>query len=75
MGRPARRGTALRGRGTGRRDLAFLDPEDVDEHGEWAAYELFIWRAVGPERRGSFREPMLGLHTGFHAVGRLDDQT
>ncbi|MGW0060880.1 hypothetical protein ACWDTT_13260 [Streptosporangium sandarakinum] len=47
----------------------------MDEHGEWAAYELFIWRAVGPERRGSFREPMLGLHTGFHAVGRLDDQT
>ncbi|MEU6743545.1 SMI1/KNR4 family protein [Streptosporangium sandarakinum] len=55
--------------------VLFLDPEDVDEHGEWAAYELFTWTAVGPERRGSFRELMLGLYTGFHAIGRLDDQT
>ncbi|MFD1930853.1 MULTISPECIES: SMI1/KNR4 family protein [Nonomuraea] len=55
--------------------ILFLDPEDVDEHGEWAAYELFSWRATGPERHVSFYELMYDLHAGFHALDRPQCQT
>jgi hypothetical protein len=55
--------------------ILFLDPEDVDEHGEWAAYELFSWRAAGPERHGSFHELMYDLNAGFHTLDRPRCQT
>ncbi|MBG0825744.1 SMI1/KNR4 family protein [Planomonospora sp. ID91781] len=55
--------------------VLFLDPADVDEHGEWAAYELFTWTARGPERHGSFSELMYDLYAGFHALDRPQCQT
>ncbi|MFD9907549.1 SMI1/KNR4 family protein [Streptomyces sp. NPDC059063] len=49
-----------------------LDPEDVDEHGEWAVYTWAPWRAEPPERHGSFREFMQAMYRQFHhlAAGR-----
>ncbi|MEU4407126.1 SMI1/KNR4 family protein [Streptosporangium sp. NPDC023963] len=46
--------------------VLFLDPEDVDEHGEWAAYELYSWSGEGPRRRGSFAELMRDLYADSH---------
>ncbi|MBP2328745.1 hypothetical protein JOF56_009130 [Kibdelosporangium banguiense] len=34
--------------------ILFLDPGDVDDAGEWAAYSLFSWRAAPPIRFPSF---------------------
>lgn len=34
-----------------------LDPDDVDEDGEWAANRLVPWSGEGPERNGSVHEP------------------
>ncbi|RVX42141.1 SMI1/KNR4 family protein SUKH-1 [Nonomuraea polychroma] len=55
--------------------VLFLDPDDVDEHGEWAAYELFSWSGMGPQRHGSFYELMYDLYAGFHALDRPQCQT
>ncbi|WP_326642273.1 hypothetical protein OG884_04050 [Streptosporangium sp. NBC_01755] len=55
--------------------MLFLDSQDVDERGEWAAYELFSWRAIGPERHGSFYELMYDLYAGFHTLDRPQCQT
>jgi SMI1 / KNR4 family (SUKH-1) len=55
--------------------VLFLDPEDVDEHGEWAAYWLASWSGMGPERHGSFSELMRGLYASFHALRRPAGQT
>ncbi|MFF5206523.1 SMI1/KNR4 family protein [Streptosporangium sp. NPDC000396] len=55
--------------------VLFLDPGDVDENGEWAAYELFSWRGAGPERHGSFYELMYDLYAGFHALDRPQCET
>ncbi|MGW0801561.1 SMI1/KNR4 family protein [Nonomuraea sp. NPDC002799] len=50
--------------------VVYLDPGDVDEHGEWAAYDVFSWTAAGPDRHGSFYEKMYDFYAGFHALDR-----
>ncbi|MFF9625023.1 SMI1/KNR4 family protein [Streptomyces griseosporeus] len=45
-----------------------MDPEDVDEHGEWAVYTWAGWRAAPPERHGAFLEFMRAMHREFHAL-------
>jgi hypothetical protein len=53
----------------------FLDPGDVNEDGEWAAYELFSWRAMGPERHDSFSALMYDCFAGFHSLYRPQSAT
>ncbi|GAA1000020.1 hypothetical protein GCM10009555_102110 [Acrocarpospora macrocephala] len=53
----------------------FLDPGDVDERGEWAAYDMFSWTAMGPDRYDSFYEKMYDFYAGFHALDRPQCQT
>jgi hypothetical protein len=48
--------------------ILFLDPMDVGEDGEWAAYRLASWSGQGPERHASFADLMLDLYAGFHAL-------
>ncbi|MFD9380948.1 SMI1/KNR4 family protein [Streptomyces sp. NPDC059999] len=43
-----------------------MDPEDVDEDGEWAVYTWASWRAAAPERYANFVEFMRGMHQEFH---------
>ncbi|MFE0178053.1 SMI1/KNR4 family protein, partial [Streptomyces sp. NPDC059002] len=45
-----------------------LDPEDVDEHGEWAVYTWAPWRASPPERHTSFWEFMQDAYREFHSL-------
>ncbi|MFE6839612.1 SMI1/KNR4 family protein [Streptomyces sp. NPDC057705] len=45
-----------------------LDPEDVDERGEWAVYTWAPWRASPPERHPSFRHFMEDMYREFHAM-------
>ncbi|MEU7579915.1 SMI1/KNR4 family protein [Streptomyces sp. NPDC041068] len=45
-----------------------LDPEDVDEHGEWAVYTWAPWRGSGPERFASFWEFMQDAYREFHSL-------
>ncbi|MFE0174901.1 SMI1/KNR4 family protein [Streptomyces sp. NPDC059002] len=45
-----------------------LDPEDVDEHGEWAVYTWAPWRASPPERHASFWEFMQDVYREFHSL-------
>jgi hypothetical protein len=45
-----------------------LDPDDVDEDGEWAAYWLASWSGEGPERYGSFHGLMRRQWVSFHAL-------
>ncbi len=46
----------------------FLDPEDVDEDGEWAVYTWASWRAAPPERHANFVEFMRDMHREFHSL-------
>lgn len=55
--------------------ILFLDPGDVDETGEWAAYHLFSWRAEPPVRFGSFRELMEDLYAEFHQLHHPPGET
>lgn len=55
--------------------VLFLDPEDVDEAGEWAAYSLFSWRAMPPERFPSFTALMEALYAEFHQMRRPEGET
>ncbi|WAL63546.1 SMI1/KNR4 family protein [Amycolatopsis cynarae] len=55
--------------------ILFLDPGDVDEAGEWAAYSLFSWRAEPPERFASFTELMEDLYAEFHQLRRPEGET
>lgn len=48
--------------------VMLLDPEDVDEDGEWAAYWLASWSGMGPERYDSFRALMHRQWVSFHAL-------
>jgi hypothetical protein len=48
--------------------VLFLDPHDVDDAGEWAAYRLASWSGQGPERHASFYHLMYDLYAGFHAL-------
>ncbi|MER5382015.1 SMI1/KNR4 family protein [Streptomyces sp. NPDC002688] len=45
-----------------------LDPEDVDEDGEWAVYTWASWRAAPPERYANFLEFMRDMHRQFHSL-------
>ncbi|MFC8392531.1 MULTISPECIES: SMI1/KNR4 family protein [unclassified Streptomyces] len=45
-----------------------LDPEDVDEDGEWAVYTWASWRAESPERHASFLAFMQDMHREFHSL-------
>ncbi|WP_331749570.1 SMI1/KNR4 family protein (plasmid) [Streptomyces sp. NBC_00984] len=45
-----------------------LDPEDVDEDGEWAVYTWASWRAAPPERYANFVEFMRGMYREFHSL-------
>ncbi|MEU3890401.1 SMI1/KNR4 family protein [Streptomyces sp. NPDC029041] len=43
-----------------------MDPDDVDEDGEWAVYTWASWRAEAPERHASFAAFMLDAYREFH---------
>ncbi|MET8859618.1 SMI1/KNR4 family protein [Streptomyces sp. NPDC004579] len=45
-----------------------MDPEDVDEDGEWAVYTWASWRAEPPERHANFLEFMRDMHREFHSL-------
>lgn len=45
-----------------------MDPEDVDEDGEWAVYTWAGWRAAPPTRHASFWEYMRDMHREFHSL-------
>ncbi|MFD5142880.1 SMI1/KNR4 family protein [Streptomyces sp. NPDC058401] len=45
-----------------------LDPEDVDEEGEWAVYTWASWLAKPPERYANFIEFMRDMHRQFHRL-------
>ncbi|MFF4815469.1 SMI1/KNR4 family protein [Kitasatospora sp. NPDC001309] len=51
-----------------------LDPEDVDDDGEWAVYTWASWRAAPPERYANFADFMRDMHREFHCLraGRTD---
>ena len=55
--------------------VLFLDPEDVDEAGEWAAYSHFSWRAEPPTRFPSFVELMEDLYAQFHQMRHPEGET
>ncbi|MFI7642921.1 SMI1/KNR4 family protein [Nonomuraea sp. NPDC049400] len=55
--------------------VVYLDPGDVDERGEWAAYDVFSWTAMGPNRHGSFYEKMHAFYAAFHALDRPECET
>ncbi|MFD9483711.1 SMI1/KNR4 family protein [Streptomyces sp. NPDC059991] len=42
-----------------------LDPDDVDERGEWAVYTYAGWRAAPPERHASFKHFMEDMYQEF----------
>ncbi len=46
-----------------------MDPEDVDEDGEWAVYTWSSWRAAPPERHASFLAFMRDMYREFHSLG------
>ncbi|WP_346137591.1 SMI1/KNR4 family protein [Streptomyces coeruleofuscus] len=45
-----------------------MDPEDVDEDGEWAVYTWASWRAEPPERHANFLEFMRDMYREFHGL-------
>ncbi|MFF7150016.1 SMI1/KNR4 family protein [Streptomyces jietaisiensis] len=45
-----------------------MDPEDVDEDGEWAVYTWAGWHAAPPTRHANFREFMREMHREFHRL-------
>ncbi|MGW0767080.1 SMI1/KNR4 family protein [Streptomyces sp. NPDC002676] len=45
-----------------------MDPEDVDEDGEWAVYTWSSWRAAPPERHANFLEFMREMFREFHSL-------
>ncbi|MFF1320733.1 SMI1/KNR4 family protein [Streptomyces chartreusis] len=45
-----------------------MDPEDVDEDGEWAVYTWASWRASPPERHANFLEFMRDMYREFHSL-------
>ncbi len=55
--------------------ILFLDPGDVDESGEWAAYSLFSWMAEPPTRFASFTALMESLYAEFHQMRRPEGET
>jgi hypothetical protein len=55
--------------------VLFLDPGDVNESGEWAAYWLSSWSGMGPERHSSFYDLMYHLYASFHALRKPEGET
>ncbi|GAA1785844.1 hypothetical protein GCM10009735_16300 [Actinomadura chokoriensis] len=55
--------------------ILFLDPGDVDDSGEWAAYSLFSWRAAPPERFASFTALMESLYAELHQMRKPEGET
>ncbi|WP_067823587.1 SMI1/KNR4 family protein [Actinomadura kijaniata] len=55
--------------------VMFLDPEDVDEHGEWAAYRLSSWSGGPPHHHGSFAEMMRHEYASFHRLRKPRGET
>lgn len=45
-----------------------MDPEDVDEDGEWAVYSWASWLAAPPERHADFLEFMRDRYREFHSL-------
>ncbi|MFJ2157897.1 SMI1/KNR4 family protein [Streptomyces sp. NPDC087856] len=45
-----------------------MDPEDVDDDGEWAVYTWSSWRAEPPERHANFLAFMRDMHREFHSL-------
>ncbi|MET8603537.1 SMI1/KNR4 family protein [Streptomyces rubiginosohelvolus] len=45
-----------------------LDPEDMDENGEWAVYTWASWRAAPPQRFPDFATFMRDMHREFHRL-------
>ncbi|MEU4983143.1 SMI1/KNR4 family protein [Streptomyces sp. NPDC021969] len=45
-----------------------MDPQDVDEDGEWAVYTWAGWRAAPPERHANFGAFMREMHREFHRL-------
>ncbi|MFF7445520.1 MULTISPECIES: SMI1/KNR4 family protein [unclassified Streptomyces] len=45
-----------------------LDPDDVDEDGEWAVFTWASWRASAPERHANFLEFMQEMYREFHSL-------
>ncbi|MFJ8464717.1 SMI1/KNR4 family protein [Streptomyces swartbergensis] len=45
-----------------------MDPEDVDEDGEWAVHTWASWLAMPPERHANFREFMRDMHRELHSL-------
>ncbi|MFE2278146.1 SMI1/KNR4 family protein [Streptomyces sp. NPDC059454] len=45
-----------------------MDPEEVDEDGEWAVYTWASWRADSPGRHASFRSFMRDMFREFHSL-------
>ncbi|MFG1808571.1 SMI1/KNR4 family protein [Streptomyces sp. NPDC049040] len=50
--------------------VMFLDPDDQDDDGEWAAYWLASWSGEGPEWHSSFRDLMHRQWVSFHGLRR-----
>ncbi|WP_307628872.1 SMI1/KNR4 family protein [Streptomyces turgidiscabies] len=51
-----------------------MDPDDVDEDGEWAVYTWASWRGAPPERHANFLEFMRDMYREFHGLrARADD--
>ncbi|MFC0598843.1 SMI1/KNR4 family protein [Streptomyces palmae] len=51
-----------------------MDPEDVDEDGEWAVYTWTSWRTTPFERHANFTAFMEAMHREFHGLrARRDD--
>ncbi|GAA2287862.1 cell wall assembly protein [Streptomyces ruber] len=45
-----------------------MDPQDVDEDGEWAVYTWASWRTEPPKRHANFFEFMRDMHREFHSL-------
>jgi hypothetical protein len=45
-----------------------MDPDDVDEDGEWAVYTWASWLAEPPERHASFARFMREAYREFHSL-------
>ncbi|MCN9241636.1 SMI1/KNR4 family protein [Streptomyces sp. RY43-2] len=45
-----------------------MDPEDVDDNGEWAVYTWASWRAAPPNRYANFLEFMRDMYRQFHSL-------
>ncbi|MER7929188.1 SMI1/KNR4 family protein [Streptomyces sp. NPDC096057] len=52
-----------------------MDPEDVDDDGEWAVYTWSSWRAEPPERHANFLAFMRDMHREFHSLGARQGDT